>query len=965
MFSGKFKIAGLLFENSTISPYQRNKKTHKSLIGISLLLALLLCLAGPHEAAFAEGSFQVGLDQPLDNGGAGEHTFYVDINTAGEVINIALDNSSATYTVYKPTFNGTDYDYAVFSAAAKVATPISSDDPFTAAITTADKITTDVIGPWKVVLSDHIYERFDISVTPDDTTNPDPSADAGRLFAYKWDFFTHSFAEEYVTDADYYILVPGGFTDTNFVWLLDLNNFSGNRYTIWANNRGVNHPNSGYSVPMSGNSVDPLYPVYVSYPYIAKSLPINTPELTLATFLDDATVDKEISPDGDGTEDTGNFTFTSNLDTEGTYAITIDTNQNGQYDAGDKLLLGKAVPGVNSVKWDGSGASGNTVLGGDYKAQLVVRTGEYHFITWDAETSGGTEVGLTVCKVNADKSTDDTTLVHWDDTAFLSALGGTSNVPDGAACSTSAGHHTWGNFNSAGTGMGNETYIDTYVYGDSSDPVELDVTVTGPPGISNVTSTGVYSAGSVILITLNFTKIVLVGGIPQIRMASGGLADYSGGHNTNKLTFLYTISARDKTYGLNLLAFVLEGGATIKDVDGNDIVMTLPAPGAPGSLGFNAATTVVIPPPVPEVVDVTSPTESCIVGSDIEVLVRFSTLVWVKGTPQLALRIGNAPETAYYSSGSGTNILTFIYTVTIDDDDSSAKDDSSSKKDDSSSKKDDSSSKKDDSSSKKDDSSSKKDDSSSKKDDSSSKAGRLSDGSISRLDYWSEWALELNGGQIYSNEGIDADLDLSAPGTPGSLGSSGVCGSQGSDITLIFKINYAIYQFYNPGLLKHLLTVDANEKDYLIANDLGWQYEKVSYYAFHPQQYNAASQAQKDLLKGVYRFYSENLKTHHLTADANEKDYLIANAGDVWRYEGPAFYIPKSQYEGTIPIYRFYSADLKVHHFTMDENEKAYLIENEDASKVWTFEGVAFYAYPTELSDDDSSSKKDDSSSKK
>ncbi|MDM8542370.1 hypothetical protein QUF90_14945 [Desulfococcaceae bacterium HSG9] len=925
MFSGKFKIAGLLFKKSKITHYQRNKRTYKGLIGISLLLALLLCLAGPHEAAFAEGSFQVGLDQPLDNDDkVGVHTFYVDIVTSGEVINIALDNADATYTVSKPTLVGTDYTYAVYNEGGsnlienkKVATAIASDDLFTTLITTADKIVTDAEGPWKVELSDHTYKRFDISVTPNAATNPNPTADAGRLYALKWDFWTHSFAEEYVTDADYYILVPGGFTDTNFVWLLDLNNFSGNRYTIWANDRGVNAPYSGYSVPETAKDVkvDAQYPVYVSYPAIAKDLPDTTPTLTGHSFIDDAEGDNEISPDdGDGTEDTGNFKFTSNVAEGGMYAITIDTNQNGKYDAGDKLLLGKhdvAAGAEKIVNWDGKNAKGEIVLGGEYKAQLVMRTGEYHFITWDAETSGGTQAGLTVCKVNDDTehSTVGTTQVHWDDATFLSEEGGTSNLPEGAACNTPEGHHTWGDFNIEGTGLGNETYIDTYVYGDTSDPEEVTVKVDGAPGVCNVTSTGAYSVGSVILITLNYTKVVLVGGIPQIRMASGGLAIYSGGHNTNKLTFLYTISTMDVTYGLNIGAFVLEGGATIKDADGNDIVMTLPAAGAPGSLSFNAATTVVIPPPVPEVVDVTSPTETCVVGSDIEILVRFSTLVWVKGTPQLALNTGGAaPEMAYYSSGSGTNILTFTYTVAIDDDDASAKDDSSSD-----------------------------------------------------LDYWSEWALELNDGQIYSNEGIDADLGLPAPGTSGSLGSSGVCGSQESDtVMMIFNINYAVYQFYNPGLLKHLLTMDVNEKDYLIANGLGWQYEKVSYFAFSPQQYNAASQQQKDVIKAVYRFYSDTLKVHHLTVDENEKNHLISNASHIWRYEGPAFYVPKKKYKGTIPVYRFYSDYLKTHHLTMDENEKDHLIENEDTSKVWTFEGIAFHAYPSEVSEDDSSSKKDD-----
>ena len=94
----------------------------------------------------------------------------------------------------------------------------------------------------------------------------------------------------------------------------------------------------------------------------------------------------------------------------------------------------------------------------------------------------------------------------------------------------------------------------------------------------------------------------------------------------------------------------------------------------------------------------------------------------------------------------------------------------------------------------------------------------------------------------------------------------------------------------------------------------------------------------------VYRFYSEGLMTHLFTIDENEKNHLIANAADVWRYEGAAFYVPVDYQEGTLPVYRFYSEALTVHLFTVDENEKNHLIDN--ASDVWRFEGIAYYAYP-------------------
>jgi hypothetical protein len=109
-------------------------------------------------------------------------------------------------------------------------------------------------------------------------------------------------------------------------------------------------------------------------------------------------------------------------------------------------------------------------------------------------------------------------------------------------------------------------------------------------------------------------------------------------------------------------------------------------------------------------------------------------------------------------------------------------------------------------------------------------------------------------------------------------------------------------------------------------------------------QYKAASRLLRNTLQAVHRFYSEGLQTHLFTTDENEKAHLIENAADVWRYEGQAFYVPTGNQEGMLPVYRFYSEDLKVHLFTIDEDEKNHLIDT--AGDVWRFEGVAYYVYP-------------------
>jgi hypothetical protein len=95
-------------------------------------------------------------------------------------------------------------------------------------------------------------------------------------------------------------------------------------------------------------------------------------------------------------------------------------------------------------------------------------------------------------------------------------------------------------------------------------------------------------------------------------------------------------------------------------------------------------------------------------GLPIPILLKSPSHVFVTGTPLLKLNSGG---TAAYSSGSGSNILTFIYVVGAGD-------------------------------------------------------------FTPRLDYTSTDALTLNGGTMTDSNGLPIDLTLPAPGSPGSLGAS-------------------------------------------------------------------------------------------------------------------------------------------------------------------------------------------------
>ena len=74
-------------------------------------------------------------------------------------------------------------------------------------------------------------------------------------------------------------------------------------------------------------------------------------------------------------------------------------------------------------------------------------------------------------------------------------------------------------------------------------------------------------------------------------------------------------------------------------------------------------------PVTPTITNVTSSTAngSYNQGDVISIQVTFSEAVIVSGTPQLSLETGSIDQTVNYTSGSGTNILTFDYTIQAGD----------------------------------------------------------------------------------------------------------------------------------------------------------------------------------------------------------------------------------------------------------------------------------------------------------
>jgi uncharacterized repeat protein (TIGR01451 family) len=425
----------------------------------------------------AEGSAQFGINQPLTSYSSG-NSIYVDITTAGEVINTSVcgnaDADDLRIQIFETSPNATNPLLVPITGANVLNQTLASgnvlcNNSMTGTLTTPLKFTTTRTGTYEIRLNNltntgidtptNVFKRFDVTVTPSTSSPVDPMALLGRVYAYKWRFYTNSFTQASATNANLFIKVPGGKTGESFVWQLDLNNFAGNLYSLVANKIGVNPPNSGLSTNTSGNSVTPVFPQYLSYPAVVDPRPTALPLLSSFTFTDSAGIDNTISPGGTiGVQDSGTFKFQT--DVTGTFVVVIDKNKDGIFGSGDVTLLSAAVPGVNSIVWNGKDNNGVVLPPGTYNAQLQVRIGEYHFVAEDAETSGGgINDGLTFYEARSQTNLLGTN-VFWDDQTLLA---GTTTLPAGASSLTAQGKHTWGNF--TGTSFGDNRFIDTYVYG--------------------------------------------------------------------------------------------------------------------------------------------------------------------------------------------------------------------------------------------------------------------------------------------------------------------------------------------------------------------------------------------------------------------------------------------------------------------------------------------------------------------
>jgi hypothetical protein len=313
------------------------------------------------------------------------------------------------------------------------------------------------------------------------------------------------------------------------------------------------------------------------------------------------------------------------------------------------LQIDTTVPTVSSVVASGTGiTSGSGNLATGQVVTLTVNTSEAVTVTGGTPTLTLNDGGIATYTGGSGTSalTFSYTVGAGQSTSDLAVTGINLN---GATVSDGAGNPA--NLAGAATNPSGTLQINVVV------PTVLSVFSSGA-GIT--AGTGDLAAGSVVTLTVNMSQVVTVaGGTPTLTLNNGGTATYTGGSGTNALTFSYTVGAGQNTSDLAVTAVNLNG-ATVKDGSGTSAALTGAVTNPTGTLQIDTAA-----PTVSSVAasgtGITSGKGNLGVGSVVTLTVNLSEAVTVAGgTPTLTLNDGG---TATYTGGSGTNALTFSYTV--------------------------------------------------------------------------------------------------------------------------------------------------------------------------------------------------------------------------------------------------------------------------------------------------------------
>ncbi len=377
----------------------------------------------------------------------------------------------------------------------------------------------------------------------------------------------------------------------------------------------------------------------------------------------------------------GLLAFRTDSNATGNAVLTIQVEDFGNTGSGGSLTDTATVTLVVTAVNDAPVNSLPPAQSVDQDSVLVFSSGNGNQISISDVDAGSGNVRVTLTATNglislggttglsftAGDGTSDATMTFEGTLADINAaLNGMSFSPTGGYNGPASLQITTNDLGLSGSG-GNQTDTDTLaITVNTLNPEVTSVNVTNPDGG--------YKVGDVIQVTVTFDQVVNVdtsGGVPSLLLETGStdrLATYVSGSGSNTLTFTYTVQAGDISADLDYQSTgaLALNGATIRNADNDDAVLTLPALGSADSIAGQHA--VIIDGVVPTVASVSVPANGTYVaGQNLDFTVNFSETVIVDtsgGTPRIAVTLDTGGTVfADYVSGSGSSALVFRLTV--------------------------------------------------------------------------------------------------------------------------------------------------------------------------------------------------------------------------------------------------------------------------------------------------------------
>ncbi len=186
------------------------------------------------------------------------------------------------------------------------------------------------------------------------------------------------------------------------------------------------------------------------------------------------------------------------------------------------------------------------------------------------------------------------------------------------------------------------------------DAVQPTISLQTPPAINT------YYLNDDLNFLVAFDENIVVTGTPQITLDVGGAAltaDYVSGSGSMVLVFRYQVGPTDSDLdGIVASSPLVLNSGSIKDIAGNDAVLIFtPTPMLTTFVDGNS----------PYIETITYPTnQTYLLGQTITLDLEYSEVVNVVGIPSVELDIDGDIVDATYTSGSGTDTLSFNFIVT-------------------------------------------------------------------------------------------------------------------------------------------------------------------------------------------------------------------------------------------------------------------------------------------------------------